>query len=330
MRQASAMTLLLFCAAALGAEGADLTLVNGEAVWLYYAVDPVMDSPAVGGKAGDEGTLSVQKDLSFSALAPGGSRVLAGLAPGNHTILGFWTVGNAESYGVFSVRLAVDKSAARTYTLRKTGTLTALERKTYDFSHVLPDTALVIDGAFADWDGYPAVAVFPRGFQPSQFAYQSADGLRNLPIRNAVYWGKGGTELVSFKALAEQEKLFLCFNSTSPFAPGLSIYFYVFDDRKTRDVNLYTVEIAIGDEPAEGAILLWTRGKDTPASIGNFRAAGAALEGVIDLAALPEGVRAGLMKRYSFDLKTGFHEKGSGFYEEYFFTSRFFSEIYSR
>jgi hypothetical protein len=322
--------ILVFGAVALGAQTTGLTLVNGETVWLYYVFDPILESRT--GETGGEGqgAFAVLKNLRFNALAPGQSRRISGVMPGNHVVIGFWATGDAAEYGVFSLLLSVEERKNKIVSLKRTGALAALERKTSSVIRALPETKIVIDNTYADWDEYPAVAVFPPSSQPAQFTYQAADGVRNLPIRNSNFWGRGGTQLLVLKAVFHDENLLLYFRGAQAFSSGLSIFFYLFDNRKSQEVNLYTIELPVNESATGGDILLWQRGEKKPVTIGEFRTAGVSLEGAVEINKLPPELRRGLFRKYSFDLKTSFHEKGRGFYEEFYFTSRLFSDIYAK
>ncbi|MBN2354027.1 MAG: hypothetical protein JXD23_15750 [Spirochaetales bacterium] len=329
MKRFLALFVCLACAGTLAAENAALTITNGEANWLYYSVDPAFTTPGAEA-AGAADFFSVLDKARFGALPPGGSQRVQGLSAGAHALVGFWVTDKTAFYGVFRLSVSLAPGQNKAITLKKTAALASRETATgpVPVKETLPDSPIVIDGAFADWEPYPAVAVFPPTSAPEQFTVQDKDGARNLPIRNSASWGRAGTQLLTVKALWRAEALYLYASSSCPIDPGLSIFLYLFDDRKSAEPNRYTMEIPIVDASGEGKVLLWQRGVKESTAIGTFRTNGPALEASIDFAALPDALRIAFFDRYSIDLKTDYHDAARGLYEEFYFTTLVCNEIY--
>ncbi len=329
MKRFMALLVCLACAGTLAAQTASLSITNGEANWLYYSIDPAFAAPGPV-KAGGADLFSVLDRARFAALPPGGSQRIGGLAAGAHEVVGFWVTDKTAFYGVFRLEVSLSPGLNKAVTLKKTAALAGGETKTGPVAvkEALPDSPIVIDGSFADWEPYPAVAVFPPTAAPEQFTVQDKEGVRNLPIGNSADWGRAGTQLLTVKALWRTEALYLYASATCPMEPGLSLFLYLFENRTSAEPNRYTIEIPISGTSGGGNVLLWERGVKEPAAIGVFRNSGSALEASIDFSALPEELRANLFDRYSIDLKTDYHDTARGLYEEFYFTTLVCREIY--
>jgi hypothetical protein len=330
MKLVFAILACLACAGTLTAETAALTLTNGEANWLYYSVDPVL-TWAPSSRTATSDLLTALDRIRFSSLPPGGSLRIDGLADGVHSVIGFWVTDKTAAFGVFRLDLSLAAGQKREYTLKKSAEVAARETPENGIVKVtdtLASTPVVIDGDFSDWALYPAMAAFPPTAAPAQFTVQDKDGARNLPIRNSNDWERAGTKLLTVKALWRTEALYFNALASSPFDPGLSIFLYLFDDRKSTELNQYTIEIPVTDTSGGGSVLLWQRGVQDPVVVGVLRTVGSSLEASIDFSKLPETLRASLFDRYSFDLKTNYFDAARGLHEEFFFTTIDCSEIY--
>jgi hypothetical protein len=323
------LVILLFVmgAVALSAQSAGLALVNGEPLVLYYSLDPALTVAA--NRTGTEDVFQSLDRVSFGSLPANGTLRLDGLAPGAHTVLGFWSSDNVVSYGVFSLEVTLAAGQLKSFTLKQSSVTAAKDtRTTARIKDTLAATPIVIDNAYTDWDPYPAIALFPGAFAPPQFSLQSKEGARSFPLKNALSWGKGGTQLLTVKALWRNEGLYFYTAAATPLAPGLSVFLYLFDDRQSSDLNQYTLELPILDDSGAGQVLLWQRGVTEPVPVGTFRDGSFFLEAFIDFSRLPAALRDNLFAKYSFDLKTSYYDSSRGVHEEYYFTSIDCGEIY--
>jgi hypothetical protein len=330
MKRLIALIICFACAGIAAAQTASLALANGEASWLYYALDPVFGT-ARSLPAGTGEAFTALDRVRFSALPPGGTLRLEGLAPGAHTVVGFWAADNVSSYAAFSFDVRLEAGQMRTYTLKKSSALASAEAKSTSPAAVketLASTPILIDGDFSDWANYPAVAAFPPGAAPRQVTVQSPEGVRDLPIRNSTSWGRAGTRLLLLKALWRSEALYLYASASCSVEPGLSVFLYLFDDRQSAAPNQYTIEIPLTDESGRGDVLLWQRGVEAPATVGAFRFTGSGIEASIDFAKLPAALRDNMFDKYSFDLKTDYYDAARGINEEFYFTSIDCRDIY--
>jgi hypothetical protein len=323
------LTMVLLCLAAAFSETADIILSNNESSVLFYSLDPDFNltlSPS----SGTTDFFTTNNRIKFSSLSPFSSVRIEKLALGSHTIIGFWGQQGASDNSVWSLQISLADGQLKKFSLKKSGAQITMNNVEGDIKNQIPITPIVIDNSYTDWIDYPAMAVFPSTYAPERFTQQSKAGENLLPIRESNFWGKGGTQLATMKALFSAQTLYLYFSSTTPFSPGLSIFFYLFNERQENDLNFYTLEIPIETDSGEGRILLWQRGQTSYEVVGTFKTANFFLEGAVDLGKLPTLLAANLYDKYSFDLKTSYFDSVRKFYEDFFFTSAFFKDFYSR
>jgi hypothetical protein len=131
----------------------------------------------------------------------------------------------------------------------------------------------------------------------------------NLPVDQALYWRKGGTELEGLKLALTSTSLYVGFDASRPMVEGLSLFVYVYPERPRR-VAALTLEVPVV-EPS-GPILLWQRNADEPVVAGYYTVADFFLEGRIFLEELP---RPESPDEVTMDISTTFF--GSGVLEEF-------------
>lgn len=181
-----------------------------------------------------------------------------------------------------------------------------------------------VDNSYYDWQDRPAIAAFSDHYNPVFFSRESGGKRETLPIERALYWNRGGTRLGEIKAVIDGTSLYLYVRSVGAMAPEVSVFGYAYRGRQPGSTNQYALELMPGRDGSQGFVALWTPdGRAVRA--GELAGGSVALECRIDLSLLPGDIPAagGL----SFDVTTCYHERASGTYEEFFFTTLYLEDL---
>ena len=116
-------------------------------------------------------------------------------------------------------------------------------------------------------------------------------------------------------------------SSASPIDNRLLVLFYLFSDREDFDENIYTLEFSFDVKSGEGTILLWTHCEKEPRTVGTVSVVMRQCEGAIFFDRLPPQLSREDLAGYSFDLTTCFFDPVGGLYEEFYYSSFYFSDI---
>jgi hypothetical protein len=180
------------------------------------------------------------------------------------------------------------------------------------------ELGLAIDNDFADWEPIPVLRSF-ADYGPRTFLREQIGGGRlELPLDQSRFWQKAGTALYELKIVDDGANLYLYASTRSAMAEGLSLYLYFRDPRDREGENRVTVELlpAIGDKA--GLVALWVKGHG-PVAAGALASGVFFLEAAVDKAtvygALASGPQAGFL-----ELTTGYHDRSSLSYEEFYYT----------
>jgi hypothetical protein len=303
----------------------------GSSVFANVVYDYFLESPAGG-------------PTLFRTLTPGATLRLKDLAEGTHLLVGFFALPGRRDYPVRILQLMAGGGLAeRFYTVYAEPSLfraRAGRGRLVGFpaegSAEVPaspggsaaaklapsapkgELGLAIDNDFADWEPIPILRSF-ADYGPRTFLREQIGGGRlELPLEQSRFWQKAGTALYELKVVDNGPNLYLYVSTRSAMAEGLSIYLYFRDPRDREGENRVTVELlpAVGDKA--GLVALWVKGYG-PVAAGTLASGVFFLEAALDKAtvygALASGPQAGYL-----ELTTGYHDRGSLSYEEFYYT----------
>ena len=171
-----------------------------------------------------------------------------------------------------------------------------------------------IDNGYADWRPLPSAARFSTHYNPFYFDSERDGKSEKLPIENALYWKKGGTQISEVKAYLDRNALYLSVESASPFARELSIFLYVYRGRDADAVNIVTLELVPSVPGRPGAVFLWQQGNTKPSLLGRPANTSIRLECLVPLDEMAQALSAHDLELLSFDLTTCYHESASGLF----------------
>ena len=306
---ASTICLLLF-AQSISAE--TVYLENQEDTPLFFTIDPNFRATAE--KAPEE-LPKLAKAGKLFHLFPESIIELPAIEPGEHRIVGYYAPKDSKRYPILVRNVVVEKKKER-YTLSYGDVLQKNDALvTVKAEHIVkPKQMLKIDDDYKDWIIVPSVATFSRTYQPPRVYIENKAGLTARPLSQARFWGKGGTNLESVKALMDDTGLYLYISTYSRIEDGLSFFMYLYPDGKDSKQNPYTLEIPINDDHV---VALWTENASVPKLIGGYTDNTYFLEAKVSLSHLPEAIKTA--SSLEADITTCFF--GETRYEEFLFTS---------
>jgi hypothetical protein len=276
----------------------------------------------------------------FRTLAPGATLQLKDLAEGTHLLVGFFELPGRRDYPVRIMQLlAGGGMAERLYSVYAQPSLfraRAGRGRLAGFPQAGSEQAppsgleagaagasrgqlgLAIDNDFADWEAIPVLRSF-ADYTPRTFLREQIGGGRiELPLEQSRYWQKAGTGLYELKIVDNGPNLYLFLSTRSAMAEGLSIYLYFQDAQDREGENRVTVELLPATGTKAGLVALWVKGHG-PVAAGTLASGVFFLEAALDKAtiygALASGPQGG-----SLELTTGFHDRSSLSYEEFYYT----------
>ncbi len=340
---------LLLAAAAAGAQSFAVLLNNPEASAFHFVLDP----PELASfDPGSSVFASVVYDYFlespvagpalFRTLAPGATQQLKELAEGPHLLVGFFELPGRRDYPVRIMQLlAGGGMAERFYSVYAQpslfraragrGRLAGFPQSGLGFSQApgpgsqgtaagAPggELGLAIDNDFADWEAIPVLRSF-ADYTPRTFLREQIGGGRiELPLEQSRYWQKAGTGLHELKIVDNGPSLYLYVSTRSAMAEGLSIYLYFQDPQDRKGENRVTVELLPATGNKAGLVALWVKGHG-PVAAGTLASGVFFLEAALDKAtiygALASGTQGGFV-----ELTTGYHDRSSLSYEEFYYT----------
>ena len=181
-----------------------------------------------------------------------------------------------------------------------------------------------IDNSYQDWREVPALASFTRYFNPYYFNRETVGTRQRFTIDRSVYWDRGGTRLREIKGAVAEDAIFFYIGSETNFARELSIFAYIYADR--RGVNRYTLELMPARTANGGYMALWSH-DGAVREIGSLRNTSFSLECRIPWDELPADFRGPEAGDLSVDITTCYHEAASGTYEEFYVTTLYARDL---
>ncbi len=301
----------------------------GSSVFASVVYDYFLESPVAG-------------PTLFRTLAPGATLQLKEVAEGPHLLVGFFELPGRRDYPVRIMQLLVGGGMTeRFYTVYAQPSLfraragrgrlagfpqggSASGQGTGSAAQGAPAVAskgelgLAIDNDFADWEAIPVLRSFADYTPRTFFREQIGGGRIELPLEQSRYWQKAGTGLYELKMVDDGSSLYLYLSTRSAMAEGLSIYLYFLDPRDRQGENRVTVELLPATGNKAGLVALWVKGHG-PVAAGNLASGVFFLEAALDKAtiygALSSGIQGGFL-----ELTTGYHDRSSLSYEEFYYT----------
>jgi hypothetical protein len=291
---------------------------------------------------------------AFRSLAPGATVRLKDLAEGNHLLVGFFALASRREYPVrvltlkagggltervYSVYSEPSLFKARAGRGRLAAFQPAAAASTAPSGAPAPQgaaaapapsgaeppkaaaaagqLAIRIDNNYADWEAIPVFRNF-ADYRPQTFIRERIGGKRlEFPLEQARFWQKGGTGLAELKLVDNGPSLYLFLSTRSAIAEGLSIYLYFRDPLDPEGQNRVTVELLPATSTKAGLAALWVKERE-PAVAGTLASGAFFLEAALDkrliFGALPSGQQVGWL-----ELTTGFHDRNSLTYEEFYY-----------
>jgi hypothetical protein len=277
----------------------------------------------------------------FRTLAPGATLQLKELAEGRHLLIGFFELSGRRDYPVRILQLlAGGGMAERFYSVYMEPSLfraRAGRGRLAGFPELGSPEALgggpigggaeggskgqlglAIDNDFADWEAIPVLRSF-ADYSPSTFLREQIGGGRiELPLDQSRFWQKAGTGLYELKIVDNGPNLYLYLSTRSAMGEGLSIYLYFLEPQDRKGENRVTVELLPATGNKAGLVALWVKGHG-PVAAGTLASGVFFLEAALDKATIYGALASGPQADY-LEISTGYHDRGSLSYEEFYYT----------
>ncbi len=320
----NAAAIILFAAGVLSPLAADtVTLQNDEDAAFFFTVVQ-RDSEAYGRlTASLAGALAILRETAeLEQMVPA-----AGVSPLPGTrhsayLVGVFVRPGQPAYPVAAVEV---DSHAGTIVISRKHVLhdeTGQQLTVRPWNARIGDEPIILDNRYLDWEPHLPLVRFAQPIEPAQFILQTDEGRERVALSRAHFWGRGGTQLDTVKAVAGERAVYLKLSSHSQLTPGMSLFLFFYQDRLQSSAR-YTVEIPITD--GSGWVLLWTDGSDEPRVIGNYVSDRFVLEAQMRYDLIPQAILGQRLDNAFADIATGF--SGAGRHEEFYHARIYLSSI---
>ena len=336
--RAICLGLILAAAAAAGAQTFTVLLNNPEGSDFHFVLDPPeltgldpASSTFANGVYAYFAEAPAAGAAKFENLPAGTTRRLEKLSEGTHLLIGFFAPPNRGEFPVRTLLLKAGGGVAERYysvyaqpVLFKAkvgrGRLAAFSAEGAE-----AQVRIRIDNDYEDWEAVPVFRSF-ADYQPRTFTRERIGGGRlELPLGQSLFWQKGGTGLSDLKLVDDGKSLFVFISTRSAIAEGLSIYLYFREPRDAEGENRVTVELVPTAGTKPGLPVLWVKDRE-PAAVGSLASQGFFLEAELDRQAV-YGALESDPKQVALELTTGYYDRGSLAYEEFYYAMMALSDL---
>ncbi|TVQ40234.1 MAG: hypothetical protein EA384_03705 [Spirochaetaceae bacterium] len=196
------------------------------------------------------------------------------------------------------------------------------ELRVRPWSVSLGDEPVLLDNRYVDWEPILPLVRFARPLSQPRFVLEEGAGRQPAVLSRSQFWGRGGTELDTLKAIAGDRAVYLMASTHSRIAPGMSLFLFGYRNRDDRQA-LYTVEVPVG-EPS-GPVLLWVAGSDQPKVVGRYVSDAFMFEADLRYDLLPSALFDVPVNSAFVEVATGY--SGAGRHEEFYHARIYLSSI---
>ncbi|TVR34535.1 MAG: hypothetical protein EA404_02460 [Spirochaetaceae bacterium] len=320
----NAAAIMLFTAGVLFPLAADtVTLQNDEDAPFFFTVVQRQSDAYERLTASLAGALAILRDTAEleQMVPPGGVSPLLG-SRHNAYLVGVFVRPGQPAYPVAAVE--VDSHAGTIVISRKHVLLdeAGQQLSIRPWHARIGDEPIILDNRYLDWEPHLPLVRFAQPIQPAEFVLQTEDGRDRVALSRSHFWGRGGTQLDTVKAVAGKRAVYLKLSSHSQLTPGMSLFLFFYRDGRQPSAR-YTVEIPITD--GSGWVLLWTEGSDEPRVIGNYVSDRFLLEAQMRYDLVPQAILGQRLPNAFADIATGF--SGAGRHEEFYHARIYLSSI---
>ena len=316
--------IILFTAVGLFPLAADtVTLQNDEDAAFFFTVVQHESDAYERLTASLSGALAILRDSAEleQMVPPGGVSPLLNIRH-NAYLVGLFVQPGQPAYPVAAVQV---DSRAGTIVISRNQVLhddAGQQLTVRPWNAPIGDEPIILDNRYLDWEPHLPLVRFAQPIEPAQFILQTGEGRDRVALSRSHFWGRGGTQLDTVKAVAGKRAVYLKLSSHSQLTPGMSLFLFFYQDRRQASAG-YTVEIPITD--ASGWVLLWTEGSDEPRVIGNYVSDRFVLEAQLRYDLIPQAILGLRLDNAFADIATGF--SGAGRHEEFYHARIYLSSI---
>jgi hypothetical protein len=182
------------------------------------------------------------------------------------------------------------------------------------------------EAAPAEAEGLQTIATFSMKYDPAFFTRESRGTFTVLPISGSRAWTQAGTRITGLFGGLENGALRVSLIVAGGFSPSVSYFFYVFATRAEKE-NRIALELKPRAAGGRGACLLWQKGGEPPKIIGTVTSTDTSVELDVDARELPPDLASSGGDVPTIDLTAGWYERGSGTWEEFYYTTFSMADI---
>jgi hypothetical protein len=172
----------------------------------------------------------------------------------------------------------------------------------------------------------PSIATFSMSYDPVVFTRENKGSFAVLPISGSRAWTQTGTRITGLSGGLENGALRVSLTVAGGFSQNVSYFFYVFANREEKE-NRIALELRPHAAGSRGACLLWQKGGEPPRIIGTVTSTDTSVELDVDTRQLPADLSTPGGETPSVDLTAGWFERGSGTWEEFYYTTFSMADI---
>ena len=306
--------LVLFAAVAIVPQlsANSIVLANREDAIFYYVTAPISEDfyETIRSNPLLAQALIKQNALKLSYIPPRGAAPEVIVADGTSTIiLGFFASPGDLGYPILAM-IVPARDRNEVYSIDRTQTIdtdgeTAV---VFPWDIALTPEPVRIDGRLVDWTRIGDAVTRRRGTRPDSFVRADDNSQAEYEIDDALFWGRGGTDVTSVRAVRSQTHLYLMFETGSDIIPGTSYYLYAHPSRVATGPNRYTLEVHVTGP--SGFVYLWEAGVDEPRIVGDYAFDRFFLEARIGRGRLPNEALLFADSETSFDIAAALYLSG--------------------
>ncbi len=308
------LLLVLLAAAAIvpPLSANSVVLSNREDAIFYYVTAPISEDffDTIRSNPLLAQALIKQNALKLSYIPPRGAAPEVIIADGASTIiLGFFASPGDIGYPILAMMVPASERE-EVYTVDRSAAITTDGETAvvYPWDMALTPEPVRIDGRLVDWTRIGDVVTRRRGSRPDRFVRADNTAQAEYEIDDALFWGRGGTDVASVRAVRSQTHLYLMFETGSDIIRGTSYYLYAHPSRIATGPNRYTLEIHVTGP--SGFVYLWEAGVDEPHIVGDYAYDRFFLEARIGRSRLPNQALLFADSETSFDIAAALYLSG--------------------
>lgn len=305
--------LAILSLASATAFGNTVVIANREDAVFYFVTAPISDDfyETIRTNGLLAQALLKQNALKLSYIPPMGTAWEVVVAEGTATIvLGFYASPGDVGYPIVAFAVPAE-GRDLVYEVDRGRALNPGDEENaviYPWDISLSREPVRIDGRLVDWTRVEDSISRRPGAAPATFRRADDEDGVELPIDEAFFWERGGTDVESVRAVRSQTHLYLMFEAESNIIDGTSYFLYAHPSRSIEAPNRFTVEIYVTGP--SGFVYLWEAGNARPIIIGDYAYDRFFLEARIGRSRLPTDALLFADEETSFDITAALYSAG--------------------